>query len=49
MTLKPGQTLKDLYEERIPLYEKYAHWVVECEGLRLRQVVQTICQKVEAC
>lgn len=49
VTLKPGQTLKDLYEERIPLYEKYAHWVVECEGLRLRQVVQTICQKVEAC
>jgi len=47
VTLKEGQTLKDLYDERIPLYEKYAHWVVECEGLRLRQVVQEICQRAE--
>ena len=48
VTLKEGQTLKDLYDERIPLYEKYAHWVLDCEGLRLRQVVQTICDKAES-
>lgn len=47
VTLKPGQTLKDLYDERIPLYEKYAHRVVEAEGLRLRHVVEKICQLAE--
>ena len=26
MACRPGQTLKDLYEERVPLYEKYADY-----------------------
>ncbi len=30
VTLQPGQTLKDLYEERTPLYEKYADIIVDC-------------------
>ena len=30
--LKEGQTLADLYEERVPLYEKYADIVVDEEG-----------------
>ena len=34
VTLRPGQTVEDLYKERIPLYEKYAHVVMECEGSR---------------
>lgn len=42
VTLMPGQTLSDLYEERVPLYEKYAHKTVECQGLSLRQVVHLI-------
>lgn len=29
VTLRPGQTLADLYAERVPLYEKYAHEVVD--------------------
>lgn len=33
--LKEGQTLKDLYEERTPLYEKYADIVVDEEGKNL--------------
>lgn len=39
VTLREGQTLKDLYEERIPLYEKYAHKIIECEGKMLREIV----------
>lgn len=39
VTIKPGQTLLDLYHERCPLYEKYAHIVFPCDGLRLREVV----------
>lgn len=39
VTIKPGQTLLDLYNERCPQYEKWAHVTVECDGLRLREVV----------
>lgn len=39
VTMKPGQTLLDLYNERCPLYEKYAHITLACDGLRLREVV----------
>ena len=35
--LKEGQTLKDLYEERVPLYEKYADIVVDEEGKDLEE------------
>ena len=42
VTLRSGQTLRDLYEERIPLYEKYAHITVECDNKYLRHVVKEI-------
>ncbi len=37
--LREGQTLKDLYEERVPLYEKYAHVTVDEAGLGIEQTV----------
>ena len=42
VTLHPGQTLMDLYEERVPLYEKYAHRIVDCSGKALREVAQEV-------
>ena len=42
VTLKEGQTLKSLYEERIPLYEQYAHIVVNCEKKAIRDIVAEI-------
>ena len=42
VTIKPGWTLRDLYNERVPLYERYAHLTVPCYGLRLREVVGVI-------
>jgi len=39
VSMKPGQTLCDLYNERCPLYEQYAHITLPCDGLRLRDVV----------
>jgi len=42
VTLMPGQTLHDLYEERTPLYEKYADTIVECDGKMLREIVKEI-------
>lgn len=47
VTLKPGQTLYDLYRERIPLYERYAHLAISCSGKALREVVQEIAGKLE--
>lgn len=40
VALKPGQTLKSLYEERVPFYEKYAHITLDCQGKMLRELVQ---------
>lgn len=44
VTLHPGQTLKELYQERTPLYEKYAHVTVECSGKQLRDVAAEVAQ-----
>jgi shikimate kinase len=46
VTLRPGQTLADLYEERSPLYEKYAHVVVDCNGKMLREVVEDVAKRI---
>ena len=40
VVLKEGYTLKDLYEERCPLYEKYAHIVVDEGHLDLKGVIE---------
>ena len=37
VVLKDGQTLKDLYKERILLYEKYAQITVKAEGLSVEE------------
>lgn len=42
ITIREGETLKDLYDERISLYEKYAHVVLDTEGLMLRETVSKI-------
>ncbi len=40
--LREGQTLSDLYEERSPLYEKYADIVIDEEGKDLEASLQMI-------
>ncbi len=47
VTLRPGQTLEGLYEERRPLYEKYAHLTVACEGRMLREIVAEIAGRLK--
>ena len=46
VTLREGQTLSDLYAERVPLYEKYAHLTIDCRDKMLRQVVETIVEQL---
>lgn len=38
VTLRKGQTLEDLYRERIPLYEKYADVTIDCEKKSIREI-----------
>lgn len=42
VVLKPGFTLKDLYDERVPLYEKYADITLDCSEKSIRQVMEEI-------
>lgn len=42
VVLKEGQTLLDLYNERIPLYEKYATLTINCEKKSIREIVEEI-------
>ncbi len=42
VALKEGFTLKDLYEERSPLYEKYADIVVELSGKSIAESVKQV-------
>lgn len=46
VTLRAGQDLAALYEERLPLYEKYADITVACEGLSIREVVEKIADAI---
>ena len=39
VALKEGWGLKELYEERVPLYEKYADITVDCHNLTAEQCV----------
>ena len=42
VAIRHGSTLKDLYNERVPLYEKYADITVDEDDKGIREVVETI-------
>jgi len=46
VVMRPGQTLPDLYDERIPLYEKYADITIDCTQKSIRQVVIEITKQL---
>ena len=48
VALKEGFTLKDLYEERVPLYEKYADIAVDLDGLTVLDAAKKVQRAVEA-
>ena len=45
VSIKEGMTFKELYEERVPLYEKYADIVFEADNLPIREIVRQIKKK----
>lgn len=48
---KEGQSLKSLYEERCPLYAKYAHIIVDSEDLGteglMEKIAKAVCEYTE--
>lgn len=42
VTLREGQNLQSLYDERRPLYEKYAHMTIQCADKPLWKIVAEI-------
>lgn len=46
VVLHKGQTLEELYLERVPYYERYADIVIDCEGKVIRDIVMEIKEAV---
>ena len=42
IAMKPGETIKDLYDYRVPMYEKYADIVLETEGLAIEESIEKL-------
>ena len=47
VVLQKGQSLRDLYKERTPLYEKYAHIVIDETSLTVEKTIKTILEALE--
>ncbi|MDE6219029.1 MAG: shikimate kinase [Lachnospiraceae bacterium] len=47
VVLREGETLYELYEERVPLYEKYANITVECENKNIREIVTELSKRLK--
>ncbi|HIW86645.1 MAG TPA: shikimate kinase [Candidatus Eubacterium faecipullorum] len=46
IVLENGETLLDMYNERLPLYEKYADHVIDCDG---NSIDATVAEIVDVC
>jgi shikimate kinase len=46
IVMKNGNTLKDVYEERQPLYRAYSDTVVDCTGKDIESCVKSITEKI---
>ena len=47
VVLREGQTLQDLYQERTPLYERYADIVVEEDGLDIEKTREELERRIK--
>lgn len=42
VVLRKGQSLEELYEERVPLYRQYAHITIDCEKKDISGIIEEI-------
>ncbi len=47
VAVREGQTLADLYAERIPYYEKYADITIDCEDKMIKDIVADLVDAVK--
>lgn len=47
VVLKEGQKLRDLYEERVPLYEKYADIIVDETNLSVEDTIEKVLNELK--
>ena len=47
VVLREGQTLKDLYDERVQLFERYADVTVCEDGLKLEDTIEKVLDVLE--
>lgn len=47
IAMDKGQTLRMLYEERIPLYERYADLTIACKGRSVTDVIDRIIGQIQ--
>lgn len=47
VVLKKGQDVYELYQERCPLYETYAHVIIEAEGMGIEELMECIAEKIK--
>lgn len=45
--IKNGDTLKAMYDERLPLYEKWADAVIDCSGNSVEETARQIVSAVK--
>ncbi|MEW6358982.1 MAG: shikimate kinase [Planctomycetota bacterium] len=48
VVMEPGQSLRDLFNERQPLYRRYARVSIDCVGLTHEQVVEAVVKALGA-
>jgi shikimate kinase len=46
IAMNPGLSLKDIYSERTPLYEKYADIIINCQDKNMEDIVSEIKKKL---
>ena len=49
VVIRNGSTLLDLYNERTPLYEKYADVIADVSGCRIEEAIDKIKKELKAC
>lgn len=48
IVMKKGHTLKDVYDERLPLYRKYSDMTVDCSATDIESAVEKIIAQVRS-
>ena len=47
VVVKKGDSLKDMYNERLPMYQKWADVIIDCDNNTVEQTVAKIVEAAE--